>query len=152
MTVKIRRGVFETNSSSTHSILISKDAAGLMDVSLSPDVEGNVVLQGGEFGWEQDSYHDAQSKASYLAIYVQDWTGTDRDAMKQVLCDVIKAQTGCKAVIFGFSTGDDGKNWSYIDHQSVEGNSLHYLWKDTEEIRQFIFNPKSVLRTDNDNH
>lgn len=143
---KIRKGVFETNSSSTHSLHISSEDKGRLMQTLDMDEEGTVHLYGGEFGWQQDTYHDANSKASYLAIYVQDWTADfERERMRTDLIDVIKKQTGCADVVFAEDLG-------YIDHQSVEGHALHYLWEDLEEMRQFIFNPDSYLETDNDNH
>lgn len=60
--------------------------------------------------------------------------------------------SGCKDIIFNFSSDFNHSNWSYIDHQSVDDNDYRYLFEDPEQLRQFIFNPNSVLITDNDNH
>lgn len=147
---QIRRGIFETNSSSSHSISLA-DRDGLMD-TLALDEKGNVVLNGGEFGWEEEQYSDAQSKASYMAIYAMDWAGKNKNKFIKILKDVIKKQTKCNDVIFNFSTDYDKDNWSYIDHQSVEDKDYDYLFEDEEKLRQFIFNPNSILTTDNDNH
>ena len=70
-TVNIRHGVFETNSSSTHSISID-DKEFLLD-TLVVNSSGNVEIEVGEFGWEQDTYRDASTKASYLHMYCRDW-------------------------------------------------------------------------------
>ena len=60
MKTQIRRGVFETNSSSVHSISIIKDDfKGSLPVKFTIDCNG-------EFGWEVKTYDDAQSKAAYM--------------------------------------------------------------------------------------
>lgn len=145
---KIRRSVFETNSSSTHSITIN-NLGDLLDM-LIPDESGNVILYGGEFGWEVEDYNDSQSKASYLAIYARYYSSEPN--LEKILKEVIKEQTKCKKVVFGFSEDYDMLNGCYIDHQSIENKAFHHLFENKEMLRQFIFNPKSVLHTDNDNH
>ena len=60
MQTQIRRGVFETNSSSVHSISIIKDDfKGSLPKKFTIDCNG-------EFGWEVDTYDCPISKAAYL--------------------------------------------------------------------------------------
>ncbi len=153
MTTQIRQAVFETNSSSTHSLSISSgDSTDLLS-TLPLDEEGNVVLIGGQFGWGIEDYTDADIKANYAAIYVESWAGEKSEEYREVLNSVIKQQTGCFSVVYDLNTSwEEGKDPSYIDHQSVEGGQLDYLFEDPELLRQFIFNPRSVLHTDNDNY
>lgn len=165
---QIRQGVFETNSSSTHSITIAKDGEGLMQ-SWIPDDNGNITVVNDDFGWEEADYTDPSIKASYLSIYVRDWIRTKdhnkngskivdietRNKFKQILIDVIQTQTGAKNVELAW--GEEGMGGyygfnGYIDHQSVENRDYDYLFEDPELIRQFIFNSNSVLHTGNDNH
>ena len=152
---KIRQQVFETNSSSTHSISIS-DVDPNMLMGTLPLVDGNVVLEGGRFGWDQETFHDSQSKASYLAIYIQSWVPNEeqKQRFKDLFEKVIQEQTGCQGIVYNFSTdwNVEGKSWSYIDHQSVENQEYHYLFEDKNLLRNFIFNDNSYLKTDNDNH
>lgn len=152
---KIRNKVFETNSSSTHSISIAEASSeDLMD-TLVIDKLGNINIEGMEFGWEQREYSDSATKASYAMIYAIDWAGERTEEFKQILKNVIKKQTGCKEVIFPSKEKKDDWDfypYGYIDHQSVEGGNLHYLFEDVELLRQFIFNKSSILTTDNDNH
>lgn len=148
-----RHGVFETNSSSTHSISIS-DTGSLLDI-LKVDDEGNVIVTPAEFGWEQEEYTDANSKASYLYVYCRDWSGDKEEEFLENLKEAILEQTKAESVIFrdGSNTeGDYGYDDGYIDHQSVEGRALDYILEDKRLIRDFIFNPNSILTTDNDNH
>lgn len=65
--IQIRNGVFETNSSSTHSICISKKPV---------DADGcHVDFHFGEFGWENDDADVADYL--YTAIYELDRSGKD---------------------------------------------------------------------------
>ena len=60
MKVQIRRGVFETNSSSVHSISITKnDFKGSLPKQFTIDNDG-------EFGWETCIYDGPSKKAAYL--------------------------------------------------------------------------------------
>lgn len=145
---KVRQGVFETNSSSTHSISIASYSEGDLMDTLPLDEYGNVVLNGGEFGWEVEDYRDALTKANYVAIYIQQWAPSDqKDGFMKLFTGVLREQTSCNKVVFNF----DG-NWSYIDHQSVEDGQMDWLFESSETLREFIFNPKSTLHTDNDNY
>ena len=59
MKTVIRHSVFETNSSSTHTICINKDFKW-------PLKENSIEFGTGEFGWEFENYYDIWSKAEYL--------------------------------------------------------------------------------------
>jgi hypothetical protein len=151
---KTRNSVFETNSSSTHSISISESNAADLIGTFPIDEDGNIHLLGGDFGWEQASYNDPETKANYALVYAADWSGDRSEEFQQTLKDVIQEQTGCNEVFFvGSGTNyKDEPDYGYIDHQSVEDRDLHYLFEDKEQLRQFIFNTQSILFTDNDNH
>lgn len=147
MTIIIRQAAFETNSSSTHScVTVNIDDSSKLDI-IPLDEEGNVVIKGGEFGWEWETYYDAQSKASYIAIYIRDWVGNEEDKKRfsKMFEEVIKYQTGCNKVVYRFGKYD------HIDHQSVEDRDLDYMFEDSEFLRSFIFNTDSTLETGNDN-
>jgi hypothetical protein len=131
--IKIRKSVFETNSSSTHSIHIDNKTM-LMDTSLLSNEDGEIVLTGGEFGWEWQRYNDALTKANYASI---ENSGADRDLLIQAITE----QTGARQVNINHI------DWVYIDHQSTG------LLRDMnlEELKNWIFNPNSWLVTGNDN-
>ena len=147
----IRNGVFETNSSSCHSISIDINNKNFTASSLYVDEDGYVTLTGGEFGWEQEEYFDALTKANYCAqdIYRYDWRSDSYsldEYKKNMLIDVIKEQTGCTDVLFDIQSLKDG----YIDHES-HGTSYE-AFQNKEILRNFIFNRNSYLETNNDNH
>ncbi len=142
MKTNIRQSVFETNSSSTHSISIAEEISMLMDTDLIPDETATIELTGGEFGWEWEKYNDAPTKANYAAVFSKnnpDW--------RELLSNVICKQTGAINVLFNNMEG------SYIDHQSDagEGGAAMEAFESEEKLRQFIFNKNSWLFTGNDN-
>lgn len=147
----IRLNVFETNSSSTHSISISSLSNGVYDTL--PVDDGRVVLSGGEFGWEWEKYNDALTKANYAAVFAFQ----SRDGnLVEMLIDVLKKHTGAKEVEFNFSSeysDRNGRPWAYIDHQSGpgEGGDGKRAFESSQTLKEFIFNPGSWLFTGNDN-
>jgi len=144
---KIRQNVFETNSSSSHSISISfNDSKDLLDNSLIPNEDGNIVLRGQDFGWEIEDYNDAETKAVYMALYATRYAGNESEEFTTTLIEVIKKQTKCQEVIL--PSEDEG----HIDHQSVDSEDYHHVFYNPDNLRQFIFNRESYLHTDNDNH
>jgi hypothetical protein len=171
MNTKIRKSVFETNSSSCHSITIER---GVDIFSAGFSFELNIYNY--DFGWSKERFYSAYEKAAYLMIYIRDWvlqiTGrktVDDDQVAKlftdILYEVIEQVTGNSYVLIN---GVDFKTFihnfetmakshpelldGYIDHQSVENNNYHYLFKDKELLRDFLFNEKSYIQTDNDNH
>lgn len=146
-----RHKVFETNSSSTHSISIQQGDFKPDRLSSSC---GALKIFAGEFGWEHDTHSDPLSKASYCLTYVK--TGGDQDGSREaMLREVLEEETGEKVefVPIGHDT-TYGPDWGYIDHQSHFGDrdACGYAFESKESLRAFIFNPKSFLVTDNDNH
>lgn len=144
----IRVGVFETNSSSTHSICIN-EPCGMDYVSLPVDEDGCCEVFPGEFGWEERTYRDATTKASYCLTHAK---AIRRDeTLVELLRGVIQEQTGAKEVRFTpIDPDDEYYAWGYIDHQS--NDVCDEAFYSTDNLRNFIFNPLSVLVTDNDNH
>lgn len=161
----IRVGVFETNSSSTHSICVRpRDARGRD--TLPVDALGTCRVYPGEFGWEVEEFDDAPTKASYCLTHLKNarnyrdggdrFTGDLLRYREQMLKEVIAEATGAKLVVFVQAGEDDDghEGWGYIDHQSIEykGGACEPAWQSKETLADFIFNRSSVLRTDNDNH
>ena len=59
---QIRPGLFETNSSSVHAIVITKNNNIEIPKNLPPILEMVTI----SFGWEIDRYNDFPSKLQYL--------------------------------------------------------------------------------------
>jgi hypothetical protein len=145
----VRNGVFETNSSSCHSLCIS-DQEAILD-TLPVDNEGVVRIFTGEFGWGIDEYNDAAMKAAYCLTWIK--TCNDENdpkvskyeaSLKGVIEEVCKA----KEVRFIQET-DKYYPWGYIDHQSSD--RCAEAFESLTSLKNFIFNPNSTLRISNDN-
>jgi hypothetical protein len=126
----IRHSVFETNSSSSHSVSIADKTKDFVLDTIYPNQDGVIVLTGGEFGWEYFKHNDAYTKANYAAQAL---------GPNSVLEDIIIEQTGANAVIFNTESG-------YIDH-----DSYGLISTNKETLRNFIFNKNSWLFGGNDN-
>lgn len=132
----IRHDVFETNSSSSHSISVAGSSKEFVLDTLYPDQHGKIQLTGGEFGWEWAKYNDALTKANYYAVDCQH----DEDKL-ELLKEVIIEQTGAELV--------DLKIDGYIDHDSCA--VARDACPTKEDLKDFIFNKNSWLFTGNDN-
>lgn len=159
---KVRRiGVFETNSSSTHSVCI---VSGPCDQTLQPESDGCIHVYPGEFGWKYQDYWDSETKASYAYTWCMNNVDGDNNKDAEELCpdpmihkftmlkEVIEEQTG-STVIFEKNLAAYYR-FGYIDHQSWENeeNCLQEAWSSKEKLKSFLFNQDSLLHTDHDNY
>lgn len=149
----IRNSVFETNSSSCHSISVGK--SGVFE-GKSPDDDGVLTIRPQTFGWEQETYFDVDARLAYVSIYIRDWCSSDKKDYFQLMFNkVVGEHTGASQIEFKglpctwSSTGfDEGS----IDHQSVEDGDLNHLFESTDKLKSFLFDKDSYIETDNDNH
>ena len=167
----IRNSVFETNSSSTHSLTVANKPSY---TTLYPNKAGELRFTDPPgFGWSWDTYEDPTSKAWYLYIYLRDWVngganqGYDKKYDKEIatrsqftgealeklelLEKVIKDQTGADTIIWD-DTSDYSSPEGYIDHQSAEsGLNGNIEFDDEECIKDFVFGIGSLIETGNGN-
>lgn len=153
--IKIRKNVFETNSSSSHSLTLDSDA--LLDATF--DIKylrsGVFELYPGEYHWEWYRYYTLEEKLRYLFTQLclsgsqsdyyysnEDWfeQHSEGDALKK-LYDLVLLRTGVK---LEFKRGE-----ALVDHQSV-GNGLE-LFEDDEKLEKLLFCYESYIETGNDN-
>jgi hypothetical protein len=136
----IRKGVFETNSSSCHSISIADETKEFVLDTIYPDQDGVIELEGGQFGRGWFKHNDALTKANYAAVsFMND------EKLLGLLTKILKDQTGADEVKYTMSD-DYNKNWSYIDHESQGLVPIGEV-----ELKNFIFNKNSWLFGGNDN-
>ena len=91
----IRKGVFETNSSSSHSVSIASEDKQFVLDTIYPDQHGTIIVRGDDYGWDWFKHNDSITKASYVAQQF----ANDRNSL-DTLEYVIKEQTGADRVIF----------------------------------------------------
>ena len=158
----IRKGLPETNSSSSHaiSISLSKDYYTPETMNLNIDENGVLRIEGSDsFGWEYEKYNDALTKIKYV-FGIPEVKNSPK--MKKRIKDIIKSFTGAKKVVLGWEEkyledlkengGDEVEIYNYgpgIDHNSSE--IFPEILESSETIKDFIFNPNSWLFLGNDN-
>ena len=169
MKKQIRTGVFETNSSSVHTISISKSDE-YKSVLEKMSGEG-LAFTSGQFGWEYEVYSSTWDKACYL------WTGIiesycfGKDAVEKIK-DNIKSvlnKYGVSPVFEPYKEASykhsDGtlehyltfENSAYIDHGNELSEWLGAMFPndgediDEELLLEYLFNPNSCVFTGNDN-
>lgn len=129
--IQIRKNVFETNSSSTHSICISKDKA-----VWSKRIDFHI----GEYGWENDSVFDT---ASYFYMAIRECPNSEENLNK--LIKILDNNN----VIWNFDSGDRYYQ-GYIDHGSELQDFVKELLNDEDKLCRFLCGD-SVIYTGNDN-
>lgn len=145
--IKIRKNMFETNSSSVHSIVYSKE--GLEESKLAKDKDNYILASYGTFDTDTRYYNTQAEKLSYLLTQIfylaggwnEDISDDYRfEELEEIVCKYAHAD-GIR-VLSGIEP--------YIDHQSVpEWDTIINLW-DEDEVINFIFNKNIMLKTDCD--
>ncbi len=140
--MKIRKSVFETNSSSSHSVVIDRNATDFEPVWTGGDEYVTIIP--GEFGWCVEVLRSWDERASYAYTHAINY-GTA--CQLELLRKVIEDFTG-KPVRFS----SDSSYWEngYIDHQSV--GLANEAFESETVLKQFIFGDRSLVVIDNDNH
>ncbi len=144
----IRPKAFETNSSSTHSIVVAKSGKEIIT-----ETKGLEIKQG-EFGWEWAKYTDTYSKASYLYTALSD--ANDEHYKKAYPKEYELNKTLSKvwnsvSKKLGLVLIPPGeKDWTYVDHGMEHARAMTYLHTE-EGMTKFITSSKYCLITGNDN-
>lgn len=144
---QIRNSVFETNSSSTHSICIAKDQSFTL-----PE---RIYFEFGEFGWECDTLQSTEQKASYL------YTGMIANDMMDQFSSVVKTleskgiEVKAEEPIWKESSYTPGykyvDNGGYVDHSDELAEFIKAVTEDEGKLLRYLFSPLSFIITGNDN-
>ena len=140
---QIRSSVFETNSSSTHSIAISK----------APAVIGKYVYFGiGEYGWENDCVNPANYLyTAILYVYSSEVAEEKIEHLKRILD---KYDVSYEFEEPEYWTSPDGRytclDNGYIDHGNELGEFLEAVFSNEDLLMRYLFGDSHVY-TGNDN-
>ena len=161
---KVRRGVFETNSSSTHSVSIRKGEVRDSYLTVNPE-DNKVHVEFGEYGWGYKSLRSQSERLSYLCTMLMMTEASRANSVDDIfetegfkqINNLIAEKCSCDGICF-----DDKiqfKDWDidingYIDHQSYEDYSSiqEFLNDYNTNIVDFVFNDGVTVIIDNDNH
>lgn len=123
----VRSGVWETNSSSAHSISIGDGSLPFIFDPIIPDDFGVIDINGGEYGRDWYRTNNSLDKANYIAQYYM-FNKEMLSMVAEAISDICAAK-----VVFHL---DDG----YVDHQAE-----HKEINNIEFLKNFIFNRNSWL-------
>lgn len=163
MKKQIRKGMFETNSSSVHALIIPR---------VCDRQPHGLYVSHEEFGWEFVRYRSPDKCISYLcqgvwdnakttARYVNHLKGKDVSeyVKKAVLGFVKPLEDRGIEVVFDDGYFEPKRNeygWvdeGYVDHAStLVGNIIHDLSADVDKMIRFIFGGELVTANDNDDY
>ena len=149
--IKIRNGCFETNSSSVHAMIVTKEKT---------DVEPSnkfVHFGLGEFGWEENGYYDPDEKASYF--YTAACAVMNRDVKDEITALLKPYGIKCKfdrPVFNSYTSSYDGSVHIYLDNGSIDHDYeckkfVDAMMNDSDMLVRFLFNDDSFVQTGNDN-
>lgn len=163
MKIQKRNGVFETNSSSVHSLAINSKGRQPNKITMK---DGYLKVRFGVFGCS-GRFNTQEDKLSYLATLI--WYiagGTFYNNLRsmyhcytwELLEDAVKEYVpGCKGVRVvvddDFNTNErDYYEAPYIDHQSVPDNSWDTIvdFYDKDAVIDFIWNDYVSLKCSRD--
>lgn len=145
----VRLGVFETNSSSTHSFTTgNKGYEYERGIEIKPDWDG-------EFGWNWEAWYTTEEKLAYICrcILDSDWMFKDTDEGIYTALRPLQERLENLGVHFEIPTAEYLDNhWGYVDH----GGDCYYsniidILKTDDSLLSFLFNPKNGIDGGNDN-
>lgn len=146
--IQIRKGVFETNSSSSHSIVITKEnkpITEMVEYKYLTD-EGKMHLWESELSFGRTPFailSDWQDRLCYAIA-------AKHDSLMNEIEDLCYAHiAGFTGFKFDKSNWGDGYEYGYVDHQSY--GLLDELLKKTT-LEDFIFNDKYIVIIDGDEY
>lgn len=166
LSIKIRHSVFETNSSSSHSLTVSPGE--LIDFGLDKETlrkgEIQAVIHADGYGWGYHRFYEPGSKIAYLLFQAvggrlpaeaaglgagEDHIHFFREQSNAAasIINLVHDATGCRIRLT--RDREDARYGYYIDHQSAYVGLD--LLDDSEQLLKLIFGEGSYIETGNDN-
>lgn len=135
MTINIRSNVFETNSSSSHSVslhfpLTVKDQLE----TIEPNTKGEIHLDGGDFASTEIDVSSPIDKANFVAAYIMVYGNED---LKQRFEEVLLEHTGAKKIVynlrFTYSEGKKANTFFSPEYSNAEDCGYYGDYYDSDE-------------------
>ena len=168
MLIKRRSNVFETNSSSMHSVSYSPSSSSTMNleeirskIALSSDQK---VIYGsfGEFGWGYDVLSSFGEKLEYVLTSIRYHDNSAQDEQPETvkeskyfkwLSELLEQVIGCTLDLKEGRRGET-VDIGYIDHQSTDTLDEYFQDETTFKTKMIplLFDNNCTIIIDNDNH
>ena len=166
MKKQIRFILFETNSSSVHTLQISNNNMTVSELNIEDDGYVHVVLDQ-YYGKDPIDYDTQLDKLKYICTWLYIFYGCDLEKMYDSsgwndfiyeftrYINETNYQNQKKCLGIKVILTDKKEAWEFLDHQSQpygvwdDSNCVVDLWN-SEQLVNFIFNPYIWLHTDCD--
>lgn len=148
MKTTVRANTFETNSSSVHSLVFSKDYD-----KMQPGEIGATV-RCGEYGWDEEEYYSPCEKLSYLwtaITYMHYQDMLTLATWKEYFIEALELDENTQFEVLDFESDDYGGYGGYVDHAGGLNTLITAFAEDPELLRCFVYG-RGCVETDNDNH
>lgn len=138
---KTRNDIFETNSSSTHVIVVEPRKNDKRPIKVSP-------AWCGEFGWEWDKWYSIEDKLAYMVrcLVCYDY---DENTLEERI-NPIQERLHNLGIDFEIPTYEEYKN-GYVDHEDWYQEEIKDIYDDDEELLDFLLGENSCIIGGNDN-
>ena len=145
----IREGLFETNSSAVHSLVISSD--GLEPSNLPMDDDGYITIEFGNFDEYDEGIttFDQEMKLRYIAtecFYINHWDKEIEGSYPwKYICEAVCEYSGAKGIRLGTLIEPE------LNHQVQPYGDLKFCdaW-DKDSVINFIFNKYAGIKMSHD--
>lgn len=138
---KIRDDIFETNSSSTHVIVVKSRTRDKRPIKVNPAWYG-------EFGWEWDKWYSIEDKLAYMVrcLVCYDY---DENTLEERI-NPIQERLHSLGIDFEIPTYEEYEN-GYVDHADWYQEEIKNIYNDDEELLDFLLGENSCIIGGNDN-
>ena len=147
---QIRKNVFETNSSSCHSLVISKDDYGPNHIPTFLNFDADE-----DYGWEQYCLSTDEEKASYLYTAMLNCDmGAQAKEFKRKLEEDFKIKIFVPDYKRETNKYSDWEYWNCrgsVDHAGELIPFINEILENDDKLKRFLFDDKSKIYTGNDN-
>jgi len=144
--IQFRNNVFETNSSSTHTLVISKDTPNVLPSSIRFSIR--------EFGWEVDQYDDMQTRADYF------YTAACQ-LLQHDIYNWLEAELGKYGIEVEYNISGRPLYWISDNYACLDNGGIDHVdelkefvdkcMSDSDYLLRWLFGVTSRLYTGNDN-
>jgi len=139
----IRLGVFETNSSSTHSFT-SCHTDYKIQSNIEPDWSG-------EFGWQFEFWHSPEEKLAYICRCLMGYCEDSQENVDKAL-KPLQERLENLGVHFEIPTIEElDESYGYVDHSGDYRYDIEEIIKTDEGLLSFLFNNNNGIQGGNDN-
>ena len=141
---KIRNNVFETNSSSTHSITVGENKNwkyDILPITVNPDWYG-------EFGWQFETWDTTKEKLAYMIRCLVHYDFNEDNLQDKI--KPIQERLHNLGIDFELPTYKEYTN-GYVDYKDWYRKEIENIYKDDDTLLTFLLSDSSYIVGGNDN-